>query len=422
MSRARIRDEDGFILAAGMGLLLIMMLIGLSVVKFSDVQQNQARDERTREASFQFSEGAMQNQIFQLGRAWPGAPSVAVPATCNAAATDQRCPDAAGLAAAHSGADYGTLTCPDGTTSPSWTTEVHDNGIITRAANGTVTATTADVAYYSTALVRSRLTYDANLDGKLWVRATATTKCKRQDSVALVSQNLTPLPFPRNVVTANYFTTSNNGSKVILDTKGDYALEPGDLSLRCNGRTSTGTPPNACAGYSSSKGQVAPERLTYDPSTNPAVDASQLASFKLQAQASGLYFPAGTCPNLSAVTTGGVAYAEDSGLTCKSPGGFTTAKPGVLVIAKGTIEFGGNSVFHGIIYAVNGGNIVGDVVKISGTAAIEGAVAVDGDGGVKAGSSKLNIVYDDRAFSLIKGYAGAGIVQNSWRILPRAQW
>jgi hypothetical protein len=93
----------------------------------------------------------------------------------------------------------------------------------------------------------------------------------------------------------------------------------------------------------------------------------------------------------------------------------------VLVIARGTVQFGGNSVFYGIVYAANLSDISGTVVSTSGTALIQGAVAVDGPGGVVAGASKANIVFDDRAFPLIKGYSGAGFVQNSWRTLPRGQ-
>ncbi len=61
-------------LVAAILLLGIMMTIALAVVAFSDVQQNQSRVERVREASFQLTEAAMQGQIFQLGRRWPGAP------------------------------------------------------------------------------------------------------------------------------------------------------------------------------------------------------------------------------------------------------------------------------------------------------------------------------------------------------------
>jgi hypothetical protein len=88
------------------------------------------------------------------------------------------------------------------------------------------------------------------------------------------------------------------------------------------------------------------------------------------------------------------------------------------------VSFGSNGIFYGIVYAANLGNLTGAVVTIGGTATVQGAVIVDGPGGVVAGSSgdsgsgAANIVYDDRSFDNVKGNMGAGIVQNSWRTLP----
>jgi len=42
-------------------------------------------------------------------------------------------------------------------------------------------------------------------------------------------------------------------------------------------------------------------------------------------------------------------------------------------------------------------------------------VIVDGNGGMLAGGSGVNIVFDDRAFQNLKSYGGAGLVQNTWR-------
>ena len=40
---------------------------------------------------------------------------------------------------------------------------------------------------------------------------------------------------------------------------------------------------------------------------------------------------------------------------------------------------------------------------------------VDGNGGVLAGSSGTNIVFDPRAFDGARSFGTAGIVQNTWR-------
>jgi hypothetical protein len=50
-----------------------------------------------------------------------------------------------------------------------------------------------------------------------------------------------------------------------------------------------------------------------------------------------------------------------------------------------------------------------------------GAVAVDGGGGVSAGSSKANIVFDPNVFNTVQGYASAGLVQGTWREIAPTQ-
>ena len=60
-------------------------------------------------------------------------------------------------------------------------------------------------------------------------------------------------------------------------------------------------------------------------------------------------------------------------------------------------------------------NSNGWVVSLNGTSAIQGSVAIDGAGGLLAGSSGVNVVYDPFAFSKIVSYGNAGIIQNTWR-------
>lgn len=404
------RREDGFVLATAIILLMVMATVGLAVVAFTDTQQRQVGIERTRESSFRLGEAAMQGQVFQLGAAWPGSTGTAVPDCSASAASAPTCPDAPGLATAYTGVDYSTASCPAGTPSDAWSTSVRDNGVLTPTP-------TRDVRYYDLALAQTRPAWDANGDGKLWVRATSVARCRVQKMVALVQQNLIPQPFPQRVVTANWFMTTNKGNKVIVDTLGT-AARAGELSVRCDSPSHT-----PCADYDVNKGQVSPDTTKQgDLSTTPAVSDSQLLSFKQQAIASGLYYPAGSCPTDLVGKPAGVAYMEGSpGGTCVLPGAFTAAAPGVLVVANGGVSLGANSVFYGLIYAANKSNDTGALVSIDGTAAVQGAVAVDGPGGVSTGASKANIVFDDRAFALIKGYAGAGIVQNSWRVLPNGQ-
>jgi hypothetical protein len=60
------------------------------------------------------------------------------------------------------------------------------------------------------------------------------------------------------------------------------------------------------------------------------------------------------------------------------------------------------------------------VVSIQGNSGVQGAIAIDGPGGVFAGSSKTNIIYDPRSASLVKGLGKATAVPNTWREIPPA--
>jgi hypothetical protein len=85
---------------------------------------------------------------------------------------------------------------------------------------------------------------------------------------------------------------------------------------------------------------------------------------------------------------------------------------------RGTLSLTGNAVFYGIVYAGNKQNSTGAVVTLNGTSAIQGSIVVDGPGGVIAGSSRTNVVFDPRAFSLLQALANATMVPNTWRQLP----
>ncbi len=59
----------------------------------------------------------------------------------------------------------------------------------------------------------------------------------------------------------------------------------------------------------------------------------------------------------------------------------------------------------------------GAVVSLGGNARIEGAVAIDGAGGLVVGSSKKNLVFDSRVFDSFQGVGAVTITPNTWREL-----
>jgi hypothetical protein len=404
-----MQAEKGSALVVAMFAIAMMLMIGLSTYAVVDAQQGQATRQQVGEASFTFANAALNEQMFQLGSVWPNTLATAYPTWCTSAgAAGAPCPDAAALSQSFTGADYGASTCSGGVTN-GWRTAVRDNG-------GGATS------YYDPAVVPSQPSWDANGDGSVWVRSEATAKCRTHIAVALVQLSRVPLPFPRNVVTSNWVQVSNNGRKVIIDTLGSYAqppsarppgnAQPGGVAARCV------SAPSPCVKYDPTKGQISPDTTQVNSGGSATtLTTDQIAGLRLQAQTSSppSYYAAGTCPpNL----TGRLVFVEDLTGCSGYSGGNSGNTPGVLVFLKGTLSLTGNGVFYGVVYAGNQQNSSGAVVSINGTAAIQGAVVVDGPGGVVAGSSRTNIVFDPRAFSLIQTLANATMVPNTWRQLP----
>jgi hypothetical protein len=405
--RRRIESERGSALVIAMFAIALMLMIGLATYSFVDTEQTQARKQHVGESSFRLANGALNEQMFQLGSTWPNTAAKAYPSSCTTTATASPCPDAAALSQSFTGPEYGASTCSNGATN-GWRTFVRDNG-------GGATS------YYDPAVVPSQPSYDANGDGSMWVRSEATAQCRTRITVALVRLSRVPLPFPRNVLTANWISLRNVGRKVLVDTLGTYAqppsarppknAQPGGVAARCVGA------PTPCVNYDPSKGQISPDTTQVNTGgSSSTLTDDQIDGLRLQAQTAvpPSYYPSGTCPPS---LTGPLVFVEDLTNCGGYSGGNSANTPGVLVFMRGTLSLTGNAVFYGIVYAGNKQNSTGAVVSLNGTSAIQGSIVVDGPGGVVAGSSRTNVVFDPRAFSLLQALANATMVPNTWRQL-----
>jgi hypothetical protein len=187
--------------------------------------------------------------------------------------------------------------------------------------------------------------------------------------------------------------------------------------LRCTGVAAN------CANYSSSKGQVQPPAVqTGAAISSSTLSQSQLQLLKQQAITGGTYWAAGSCPTSASLgsTAGYPVYVEGPcDLSVASNAVINSAaSPGALVIANGTFTMTGSSTFYGLLYLVNLQGSSGNVLSVQGNATVQGAVAIDGLGSASLGSSKTNLVYDQRAAGLLQGSAGAVINKSTWRELP----
>jgi hypothetical protein len=333
--------------------------------------------------------------------------------------TNTKCPDSTSLANGFSGTDFSSSTA--------WTVSVRDN-IGTAATYYNQAALDATVCPAATGTM-SPCTWDSNGDGAMWVRSQATVGGQTRTIVALVKLDLVAEGFPQNTVTAGKFKTTNSGKKVIVDTKGCAAVgaPPGGCKAQKAApvvvRCTSGTPPpytrsNTCIGYDQAKGQISPPDAVSTGFTGRAMPINAIDDFRRRAKALGTYYASG-CPSSM---TGAVVFVE-SGTCSYTTGTFNSSTaPGAFVINNGTLNLAGNVTYFGVIYAANAQNSTGDVITLGGTATIQGAIAVEGNGGVNAGSSKLNIVYDPDATANLFGYgSSAGVSQNTFRELPAGQ-
>jgi len=396
-----VTDESGFALVSILMLILLMLAFGLGLLSLVDTQQDVSAQERTREASFDLAEAALDAQALQVSRKWPTA-TAAPPSACTpTSSTVAACPDPAAVGEGYTTTDY-TVSCRGSATTPLWTTSVRDNA--------------AGEQYWSTA-VTSRATYDANADGSVWLRSTATVRCRRVSVVSLISRSQVALAFPNNVITANFFKTTNQGRKVIVDTRGS-ASQPAAVVTRCTGLTTA-----QCQQYATDKGQVQPPTVRTDAGgSTSALSPAQLTLLEAQAASAGTLLT--TCPSSPAQLTSVdgapvVITAANCNITVNSNASINSAAaPGALIIESGSLALGGGATFYGLIYLVNKQGSNGALLNVTGTSSIQGIVAVDGLGGVSFGASKANIVYDPRAAGLLRGFAGANVNRNTFRTLP----
>jgi hypothetical protein len=61
-------------------------------------------------------------------------------------------------------------------------------------------------------------------------------------------------------------------------------------------------------------------------------------------------------------------------------------------------------------------------VMLHGNGHVYGGVLIEGDGTADVGSSGNtggNLIFDDNAYKAVQTYGNAGIVQNTWREIPK---
>jgi hypothetical protein len=408
--REKLAEERGNVLVTAILLMSIMLSVGIAVASTVDTQTAQSRKERERESTFNLAEAALSAQTFILGRRGTGTSVNPYPAAGCPSGTNEFCPVDANLMRSYTGdasqVDFGTGS------NTSWRTDVLDDA----DASGTPVRFWND-SYLGDA---NWPRYDADGNRHVWVRSQATVRGNTRSIVAWVKIEDRIVSFPRYAVLSGYLRGDNaggHGGRPLVNSAGSLGI-----AVRCNQ-----APQSGCIDLDPVKGpQLQPPanfQLSYPNSA--AIGGDDLAALEDMARANGTWYA--TCPSNP---NGDVVYVKNAGScsyqnnTPAASGASiccnTRANPGLFVLERGSVDFGGNIEFWGVVYHANLDNSSNErLVETSGTSAIRGGVLVDGNGGVYAGSSGDNIVYNAFSFDDIKAVGTAGVVQNTWReIVP----
>jgi len=182
--------------------------------------------------------------------------------------------------------------------------------------------------------------------------------------------------------------------------------------VRCTGTGSS------CTDFDAGGNQVVPSTIVRDPNMPNAMNASQIARFKSDAQSAGTYYT--SCPSSLAGT---VVFIDVSATTeCQDQNGATynsASSPGIVIMPRGTMRIKGT--FYGVVYLGNEQATSGTVLTLASNSQVFGGVAVDGAGRLEVGSASGNratIEFASYAFDALASFGTTGLVQNTWRELP----
>jgi Tfp pilus assembly protein PilX len=416
-------DESGSALVTAIIVMFVIFGLGMAVLSQAGVQTHQTGVEAWGEATYNNAEGVLDARASLLQRTWP----TAATSTCDQGSTSSTsCPGAA-LTSSFSTTYTGHLYA-----NPQWTVKIIDD-------SGGESAN-----YYSDSAAATAPSYDANRNGKVWVRAQTVIQGQKRVVVALMVRQTTVVQLPRNTITSGGVFTSNRGNKVIIETADAAAGSSlaGSVNVRCGDSSYTPDYGDPCQGWDPRQGQLDPasnyQGGYVDPSGGyQAVSTADLASLKQAAQSNGTYYN-GSCPT----SLTGLVYVDNPpGGNCTFLGGTwnmtssppaKTDVPGMIVMGDGTLTFNGDINYFGVIYMVNASGTAptsgactsaqqnGPVFEVHGTGSIYGSIFVDKCGIIDAGSSAYNIIFDSDAFNAATAYSQPNLAKNTFRIIPNS--
>jgi len=442
MRRRLVQGEDGMAMIISVIVMFIVMGFGGALLMTANAQRRSSFNQQGDESAFALAQAALNAQVYELSLQWPtakdapqpnsGTSSLGYLTSCTAASAGASyCPSTSDFSTSYT---MGAQTCPPGTQGDAWNPGA-------QVANGWTTyvrdAGPSPNYFASVPTEETASPYDASASGSVWVRAVGIVNCHMSVVVSRVSDQMINVPIPSGVLTANGFSTSNNGQKIILNTIGGSSSTSA-ISVRCNDLQAASTTGNSnCTSFVT--GQIEPS-VSYTSSPSSTLSAKQLLTVKELAIADGTYYGPGSCPTTMPQLQGAPVYVDGTGcgtitITGNGDANDPPLPSGFLVVVNAPIDFEGTGTYYGVIYDANALGSSGNVVTLGGNTTVIGGVVVDGNGMVNLGSSGNgtgsgagcsqnkcgDLEYNLPAFSQLQGYGGAAATPNSFRELPDTQ-
>jgi Tfp pilus assembly protein PilX len=409
-----MNGERGSALVAAVLVMATIMALGMAMLATVDTQSRQSGSERGRESAFNWSESVLNARTFTIGRAWPARADQAI-ADCSWSGS--------GAVTAATSATNPIAACPDPTVISTtfggnvdvgrgarWATEVRDNPGSSQCEDSQ--AADAACSYtWNEATSRSAVHWDSNGDNLVWLRADGTVNSQRRVVVALVRIQNDPVELPQSVLVAGSLSVQGGNKWFIRQGGSSVTLRCADMADDdCYYEQKPGVnvegPGTKQAGYDDGGHILSSEDL--DLLRHMARDVANPTR----------YYPAGTCPTSAAGMSGSVVFIENANCTINANWQVNTAaKPGLLVVNRGTLRFNGTMDFYGVVYMYNAqayGPSDPAVFDGVGNGFIHGSLLVDGNGKVDNGGA-WNLEYSPTAVNAVTAFGAAGIVPNSFR-------
>lgn len=401
-------DEDGWTMVAAMVLMVATLVAGAALLALVETQAGATGEQRERSTSFGLAETVLDSTAFHLAQDWPTSQTASQPwtqvASCSAQSIaggvtpvaspstlaeriQDRVADTLSAGSEYSSATWSVNVCDDAIAPATWT-----DGALAGAAydaNGAIALTSP--------------TGEPFTARRMWVRATATVDGRTTRVAALAQVNVqSALPTGYGVVAGklgigsgvnvtlqSLMDKSTTAGPVLTALIGNQEfVQGGKIGIRC------GVVSDLCVEGALTTLKEIPivDNLNLVSSqvqaygSPSAASSRSITSLRQQATRQGTYASSVAdgqpCIPFGSVTATSVVFVEQVG---NGTGRCTLSNHTVaaVVVGKGRVIVNPNSVFNGVIYALNEQHDTGrqaEVVTIGKAARVNGAVFVDGSG------------------------------------------